>query len=411
MIIVALLSTILIGIVGLSIDGGEAAGDQQLTQASADGAALAGAYSAAQGSTQAAATALATLVVTKNGVAAAGLAMNYRDQNGVPVAGPGTAGGTTVQATVTFSRGTFFLGAVGIPNFRVTASARASVPAAAAVSCAFCLMSPDPCAVNQNCNGGAALEILDSAQVTVSGAPVVVNSTADPNLTVGNGSSLTATAIRLAALLVQNSGTIRPNPTVGAAIADPFPGLAIPAVANSAGTYNSPRNGSGSIGPGIYSGIRVNGNFALTLNPGTYVLTGPLLVGGSVNAVGVTIVLACTTYPSACPSQSYGADLLFYGGPVVISAPTSGAYAGLAVIADRNNLSPNDFDAVSTSVTGTIYTLAMPLFNQQSNTTVSLQSRTIVDSTSIASTAFTVSYSAAQNYGGGGGSTIIALAP
>src|SRR6202030_4123460 len=51
LVLAALLITALTGFVGLAVDGGEAANEQQIVRSAADGAALAGAYSIGKGST------------------------------------------------------------------------------------------------------------------------------------------------------------------------------------------------------------------------------------------------------------------------------------------------------------------------------------------------------------------------
>ncbi len=407
LIIVALLSAVLVGIVGLSIDGGEAAGEQQLVQATADGAALAGAYDASNGSTQAAATTLAVLVVQNNGLAASNLMMSYLNAGGGTVAGPGTTGVAIVQATVTETRRTFFLSALGVPTFRVTATARASTGSSGgpAPSCALCVMNPGG-------QGNPSLELTRSSQLTVTGAPVIVNSTDSPNLLVRNRAKLIAPSIILAALNQQVSGsaTVTPAPVLGATISDPLSAVALPIIAGSKAAYNSPNAGSGSIGPGIYPGITVNGSYSLTMSPGIYVLTGPLTVNsGSLTASGVLIVLACDTYPADCQNANSSGNLTFQGGTVAITAPSSGIYAGMAVMADRTNTDVNQLDAATLTVTGTVYTLMMQAFQSGSGASVTLQSRVIVDSLLVDSSAlFQITYQAAQNYGT---ATTLGLAP
>ena len=121
------------------------------------------------------------------------------------------------------------------------------------------------------------------------------------------------------------------------------------------------------------------------------------------------IVLACDTYPADCQNANSSGNLTFQGGTVAITAPSSGIYAGMAVMADRTNTDVNQLDAATLTVTGTVYTLMMQAFQSGSGASVTLQSRVIVDSLLVDSSAlFQITYQAAQNYGT---ATTLGLAP
>lgn len=116
------------------------------------------------------------------------------------------------------------------------------------------------------------------------------------------------------------------------------------------------------ISPGVYDNINISGG-TLDLNPGTYVITQSIQIsgGGSIQGVGVTVYLAChgaggaiacpstapataTSIETFCgaplppnPSQAYLAAFGSGSGSLTLTAPTSGAYEGLAVFADRHN--------------------------------------------------------------------------
>ena len=123
LILSAILVVVLIGFVGLVVDGGEAASQQQLVRNAADGAALGAAYSLQQGSTIAAATALAGQVLTADSLPGGDLAMTYLDAGGSVTAV--AANVRTVRAVVTDQHRTFFVGALGINNLQLAATAEA----------------------------------------------------------------------------------------------------------------------------------------------------------------------------------------------------------------------------------------------------------------------------------------------
>lgn len=388
LIIVALLSAVLVGIVGLSIDGGEVAGEQELVQASADGAALAAAYDASQGSTQASATALGTLVVQTNGLAAGSLTVSYLNSSGSIVAGPGTAGVATVQATVAETRQTFFLSALGIPTFRSTATAHASVSTAGASS---------PCAVCVLPASGVTYHQQQNSVVTITGAPLIVNSTSAGNLTMDKKSSLSAPSILLGSLtqILGPGASVTPNPTQGTA-ADPLAALGYPAVIGAQPNFSS---GSGTVAltPGIYQNITITGG-TVTM-AGSYVVTGRLSISaGTLDATGALIFLGCSGYPTICPASTAGGVITASGGTVSLSAQTSGTYAGLSVFADRGNSGANSFASTALTVTGTFYTAGAALSLNNTSSTQNLNSEIVVASLNVSpSTTVAIAYSASQN--------------
>ena len=119
----ALLITALTGFVGLAVDGGEAANEQQVVRSAADGAALAGIYAISKGATTVAATTLAQQVLVAVPLPIADLTMSYLDAGGTPTVV--TASVATVRAVVADSHTTYFLRALGVPTLLLTATAEA----------------------------------------------------------------------------------------------------------------------------------------------------------------------------------------------------------------------------------------------------------------------------------------------
>jgi hypothetical protein len=103
----------------------------------------------------------------------------------------------------------------------------------------------------------------------------------------------------------------------------------------------------------------VTAGATLTLGEGVYVLTQftglTISNGGRVVSTGdgVTIYLACNGYPSPCPGP--GARFrVASGGQFPASPPTTGAYAGLSIFADRGNTRTMRLLS-STSLDGALY--------------------------------------------------------
>jgi len=315
--------------------------------------------------------------------------MSYLNGIGGTVAGPGTAGVAIVQATVAENRATFFLGALGIRTVRVTATGRASVTSVSA-SCAVCVLP----------GSGGTYHQQQNSVVTITGAPLVINSTSSGNLTMDRKSTLTVTlppSILLGSLnqTVAGTATVSPNPTVGTAT-DPFASLSYPTVrvAQANVTHAS---GATTLTPGIYQNITITGG-TLTLS-GAYVVTGVLSIsGGTLNSTGALIFLGCGAYPTVCPASTAGGVMTTTGGTVTMTAPGSGCYKGLAVFADRNNTSANSFTNTALTVTGTYYTTGAALSLDNTTSTQNLNSQLLVASFVVASsTTVAVAYSAAQN--------------
>jgi hypothetical protein len=177
-------------------------------------------------------------------------------------------------------------------------------------------------------------------------------------------------------------------------------------VAGSPVSYTAPA-GTDTISPGVYSAINAGGT-SLILNPGVYVLTGPFsITSGQVTGTGVMLYLACSSYPTPCASDESGAYIQQDGGSTLQLGPSSsGTYSGLTVFADRNNSGANIFHEVSTTLTGTWYTLNMPLNQTNSAETLNF-GQLIVPSLYIESaSSFSASYVPGQSYGGSGSSQV-----
>ena len=226
-VLFALLSIVLVGFVGLVIDGGEVAAQQQLVQSAADGSALAGGYGVAQpGATVGSATTLAQNVLRNLGLATGDLSIAFLDAGGGATTTPAAV--KTVQATVSDSKPTFFLKVLGVNSTQV--SARASAAAGAVQGCVLCVLG----------SGTTVVEGV-GAGITVSGGSAVIDSTASPNLLLNDNAHFSATSVTIVGGGYQlgQSATITPVPALGNAVADPFAALPVPSVGGARAVLQS----------------------------------------------------------------------------------------------------------------------------------------------------------------------------
>ncbi len=374
-IIAAIALVPMVGLIALAADYGSAIYKRQMMQTAADQAA----YSAA--------TALSTSsgAMTLEGLAVAGVNGFANGSNGVVVAvnNPPTSGSyasnsSAVQVVITQPVTLSFVGAIcsviGGCSGSLTLSA-SSVVAASGGGGAGCILqlgaTPSP-----------GVQVL--AGVTLTGCGMAVDST-----TAGSKSTTGALVFSGAPKINLNAGQIisvaggvgwNNNLSCGAVIspstscpgavktsqgpaADPY---ASPIVANqtwpgypsapvcSLGTnmtYQHSNSGLQTISPGVWcNGVHFTSDANIKLQPGTYyVYGGQFIVDGAVvmNGTGVTIVLTGKTTDGYTPT--YANFRLTAGATVALSAPTTGATAGIVFFEDRTAPSTPDTNSYSTN--------------------------------------------------------------
>jgi Flp pilus assembly protein TadG len=246
--------------------------------------------------------------------------------------------------------------AAGLVGTTVQPMATATTHGGGSAPCALCLLDPTgnsllvqkgQASINITGPEGIMDDSSDSAAITTQkgqasiAAPVI-------NVTGGaDGGNLTCTTAGVAC------------PTTGVPpIPDPLGFL--PAVTPTSGAVQNV-SGGGTISPGNYESISFNGSNTLTLNPGTYVVTGGISLGGTgtIQGTGVTLYLTCgdsSGNPVSCSQpHSTAATITMQGTPNIdLTAPTTGPYAGLTIFMDRSNTSTIQLHGDPT-LTGTIY--------------------------------------------------------
>jgi RHS repeat-associated protein len=216
--------------------------------------------------------------------------------------------------------------------------------------CGFCVLAPS----------GTSLTETGNSLLTVAGAGIVVDSAGKPALSVTGNGSITAPSVGVVGTVSNTGHGSIQNLTTGIKpVTDPLAGLPAPSVARPASVPSvNVSRGSQTISPGVYQNISVSGQGALTLNPGTYVILGNFSSSGTsrVTGTGITLYLACASYPTRCTSGAKGAGLSLTGnGSFALSGPTNGCLP-VTIESDPNNTSTISITGNgSDALTGIIY--------------------------------------------------------
>jgi Flp pilus assembly protein TadG len=414
LVMFALLTPVLLGMVGLTVDGGLLLVLYRQTQNAADAAALAAAVDLLKGKSSGVATATAqTYVQTYNNMSSATVTVNIP-----PSTGPHAGNGAYAEAIVTYPYQTSFIQIVGGNSTQnVTARSVAGYEAVAAGEGVITL--------GQNPQGGKGIQVSSSSTLSVNGA-VTVNAQGSSALddqgniyaqdvNVSGGATNAANVQSYPSgggpsPLEQNTGVNEP---------DPLANLAAPSTA-SAGTYTvvNTNYGNASVGngqtvtlsPGIYTSIKITGG-TVTFNPGIYVIqggqggTGLNITGGTVTGSGVMFYNTSATYNpatgvDATTKNGDFASINISSGGVQLSglSDSTSPYNGLLFFQDRANTNTISIQGGSSGaqVTGTTYA---PTANLQISGQGTWNSQFIVNQMSITGGGnVTINY-AGQNLG------------
>ncbi len=193
---------------------------------------------------------------------------------------------------------------------------------------------------------GMGVDATGTASLSMSGGAVLntLSVSASGGISVTNGAVIHAT-----------NGTKSNQP----AVADPYASVALPTYSGCSynnKSYGHSNSGMQYISPGVYcKGLAFTNDAMVTMNPGVYIIDrGSFNVGGAVQltGTGVTIVLTKST------GSSYATITIGNGAQVTLTAPTSGALAGLVFFGDRNaplSNSSNFGGGANFNITGSIY--------------------------------------------------------
>ena len=367
-LVVVAMSILLIGALGLAIDGGQMYAHRQMAQAAADAAAQAGIMSIFDGTNATSAhpfgtgsPPIASSVCTTTD---ARTPCVYARNNGfggtsadtVTLSFPTTVSGVTLSsATVpalavtvqrTLKTGLIrFIGA----GATVTIMAKGTAGLVGTVS-PDCVYALDPSA-------SSAFKATNGATVALNGCAIAVNSSNSAAFLVNGGSSVTASAISVVGgASITNGGSTTPAPTTGVPpVTDPLASLPSPAVGACNHTNYSPGWGTWALTPGVYcGGINISNGATATFAAGTYIIKGGslTLVGGTTDTgSGVMFYLTGT-------NATYGSVNISNGANVTFSGQTSGPYTGIVFYQDRtitSSVNATFSGGVAMKLTGTLY--------------------------------------------------------
>jgi Flp pilus assembly protein TadG len=300
-------------------------------QDQADAAAYAGVLDKKNGGAATAITAAATKGATLNGFVTAAGSITV---NSPPVSGP--SGANAVEVILTASQPRYFTALFTSTPLALRARAVASYT----LTGAACILALDPSA------SGAA-HFSGSSSLTLNGCSVMADSTSSTAVSMQGA----AAQLNVACIYAVGGSSLNSHATLGcgtavsgaAPVADPFASLPEPSDPSACKTV-----GAATLDPGNYcSGFSLNGG-AVTLNPGTYIVSGGAFkLNGNVTLTGSGVTFYIKNGVSITMNGNSTVDL---------SAPTSGPYAGMLFFGERSNTASQTFNGNNTShLTGNLY--------------------------------------------------------
>ena len=344
-----------VGILALSLDGGNLLSERQRAQATADAAALAAAcdlydnywsYSGDDVGGSAKASALAT--AKANGYANDGK-LSKVTVNIPPAAGDYIGRRGYVEVITEYNQDRAFSAIFGTGALPVRGRAVAlGAPVAADVG----ILVLDP-------TSRSSFNAQGSGLTKVEGTPVVVNSNHSEAAIAGGGGTVSADQFVIKGGYSTSGGGIFEGPiyTGRPPMQDPLSDLPVPNPANMTPQSNRKvqyTSGEVNLQPGVYKGgISVSGTGSLKLAPGIYYMDGG---GFSFSGQGSLIGEGVMIYNAPGNGNADGIDVSGQGS-MIISGPTSGIYKGVTFFQDRTSTVTGNVQGTggATNITGTFY--------------------------------------------------------
>jgi hypothetical protein len=212
--------------------------------------------------------------------------------------------------------------------------------------------------------GSGGINVTGGSHITITNAPMVIDSSGTA-LTLSGGSTVSASVIDIVGTdSVTGGSSASPTPSTGhASVSNPLSSLAAPSLSSAAvqllsgSTPACPHDyGTCTINPGVYEGFSPGGGLLITLTPGIYVIEGGFSLtsgAGIVATGGVMMYFTCTGYSSTTTQPCTGSDggdiTIGGGGTYEQTAPSSGAYQGVAIMVD-----PRDAATITMTNGGTL---------------------------------------------------------
>ncbi|MEN3350939.1 MAG: hypothetical protein V7632_4574 [Bradyrhizobium sp.] len=315
-ILVALLLPVLVGTAGLGTEVAWWFYKHKNMMSAADSAAVSAATAGTNLLTEA--NAITTFYGYANGVNNVTLAVNQP-----PSTGSFATGSQAVEVIITQPQPRLLSALFGSGAVPITARAVALGNVGTG-----CVLALDPTA-------SPAASVKGSAQLNLINCNLYDNSSGGPALTVTGTATVNARMVAVvggvtgASSITTTAGIrtgVRPTP-------DPYANVTptVPAYCDYSNKFNV--KGTTTLSPGSYCGdISVNAGAMLTLDPGIYYLKGSnLSVAGNATITGSGVTLVFTGSGSNWSSANIGSNA-----NVMLTAPTSGVTAGIAIYGDRN---------------------------------------------------------------------------
>jgi hypothetical protein len=366
LIIGALVTTALIGSIGLIYDTGHHMSQRRHAQTAADAAAMAAAYRVAAGATTGEAQTAALHYAAQNGFDNDGTS-NTVTIHRPPTSGDHSGNANYVEVIIDEDPETFFIHAITPSGSGVRARAVAGSTTSGTGSYAVLVLDETTC---------RSFEKTGSSNFTITnGGGLMVNSNCDPGIRQTGSGNMSAGVIHYyqpGGWSKVGSGSISPTPaSVSARISDPLsslaqpvPGVTVGTSLDSGGTAAAPAlkqiTGSSNVTlrPGTYwGGLRISGSGNVTFQPGLYIFAGGgFTQTGSGNLSGTGVTFYNTNDPTnPTGAGAYDSFDLAGSGNNTFSAPTSGPYANMIWWQDRNNTSTFDKTGSGNLGSGIIY--------------------------------------------------------
>ncbi len=335
-ILSSLSAPVVIGLAALGTEGGALYLKKAAIQAAADQAAV----SAANSFNSCTNSPCSAYTVEGQGVAAAMGFVNGQNNVTVkvyspPVDGPNAGKASVVEVIISMTQPPMLSALLHPSNYVI--HGRAVAPYCGGPGFVLAL---DPTAQKALYAGG-------NATVSMPNCNLVSDSSASNAIDVGGSPSVTVNGACGNGGISASSGLVDNWNATGSGcyLPDPY-SLSVPSNCDPTGTIactSQTNSGGATLQPGTYSGLKINNNQVVSLNPGVYIIDGGSLNfnGGSVvTGSGVTFVL------------TNGANFKWNGTSTVsVTAPTSGSFSGVVVYSDDTTTS----DTLTINGTSTTY--------------------------------------------------------
>lgn len=348
LVLTALCMAVLLGALALAIDVGLLFRAKRNMQIAADAAATAGAldylYNGSVSSAKSAAKAAAAANGVSDGTGGAQVTPSMP-----PIDGPNTGNTSFMEVQVSTSNPTFFMKIFNIGSVTVAARAVAGIPTAGNT----CLWLTS--------TSGVGLMLQGSYDIESPGCGIYVNSPSSNAFSVtGNGGTINAAYLDVVGNSPPSHQTSPTPATMNAAPrTNPYGNLTGPTPTNGlcTTTVNTSSTVTGKVNAGgLANAICYTKAVTVknaTLGPGIYVFEKGVTISGTVTVNGGTL-------------DVYGGSFNQSNGTLALTAPTSGAYNGIAIMqpASNTNELQIQFGSSTAKLDGIIYAPGAEVYMQ-----------------------------------------------